>query len=242
MALARRVQQDARPDLKLVVMSATLDTAAIARWLGDAPVVESEGRLFPVAIEHAEREDQRPLHVQVAGGVGRAVERTDGDVLVFLPGVGEIRRARSELEGLAQRRGADLVELYGDLALEDQDRALRKGARRRIVLATNVAETSVTVEGVTAVVDSGLARVARIDGPMTVRIAGSGSVAVQGGRADKFTATIDGSGAVFHEGTAVAPTLRLYGSPTVRLGAVEGRVTRFGHGEVFIDGKLVSKP
>lgn len=163
LALARRVQREVRPELKLVVMSATLDAREIARWLGDAPVVESEGRLFPVAVEHLEREDARPLHLQVAGGVARAVERTDGDVLVFLPGVGEIRRARGELEGLAQRRGADLVELYGDLALEDQDRALRRGPRPRIVLATNVAETSVTVEGVTAVVDSGLARVARFD-------------------------------------------------------------------------------
>ena len=93
-----------------------------------------------------------------------------------------------------------------------------------------------------SIAGSGLARIARIDGPMTVRIAGSGSVAVQGGRADKLTATIDGSGGVFHEGTSVAPVLRLYGSPTVRLGGVEGRITRYGHGEVYIDGKLVSKP
>jgi len=163
LALARRVQRAARPELKLVVMSATLDTREIARWLGDAPVVESEGRLFPVAIEYAERDDERPLHVQIAGGVGRALERTAGDVLVFLPGAREIRRAREELEPLARRRGVELVELYGDLALEEQDRALRRGPRRRLVLATNVAETSVTVEGVTAVVDSGLARVARFD-------------------------------------------------------------------------------
>lgn len=93
-----------------------------------------------------------------------------------------------------------------------------------------------------SIAGSGLARVARIDGPMTVRIAGSGAVAVQGGRADKFAATIDGSGGVFLEGTAVAPTLRLHGSPTVRLGGVEGRVTRFGHGEVYVGGNLVSKP
>lgn len=92
-----------------------------------------------------------------------------------------------------------------------------------------------------SIAGSGLARVARIDGPMTVRIAGSGSVAVQGGKADKLTVTIDGSGGVFHEGTAVAPTLRLYGSPTVRLGGVEGRITRHGYGELWVDGKLVAK-
>ena len=163
LALARRVQLEARPELRLVVMSATIDTGEIARWLGGAPVLSSEGRLHPVAIEHLERDDDRPLHAQMAAGVGRAVERTSGDVLAFLPGVGEIRRTREALEPLAQRHGLLIAELYGDLPLEEQDRALRPGSRRRVVLATNVAETSVTVEGVTAVVDSGLARVARYD-------------------------------------------------------------------------------
>jgi ATP-dependent helicase HrpB len=163
LALARRVQLEARPELRLVVMSATIDAGEIARWLGDAPVLSSAGRSFPVEIEHLEREDDRPLHVQVASGVGRALDRTTGDVLAFLPGVGEIRRTREALEPLAGRRGLLLAELYGDLPLEEQDRALRAGSKRRVVLATNVAETSVTVEGVTAVVDSGLARVARYD-------------------------------------------------------------------------------
>ncbi len=93
-----------------------------------------------------------------------------------------------------------------------------------------------------SIAGSGQVRAARIDGPMTVRIAGSGAVAVQGGKADKLTVTIDGSGGVFHEGAAVAPTLRLYGSPTVRLGSVTGRVTRHGHGEVYVSGKLLEKP
>jgi hypothetical protein len=93
-----------------------------------------------------------------------------------------------------------------------------------------------------SIAGSGLARVARIDGPMTVRIAGSGAVAVQGGKADKLTVTIDGSGGVFHEGAAASPVLRLYGSPTVRLGSVSGRITRHGHGEVFVGDKLVMKP
>ncbi len=93
-----------------------------------------------------------------------------------------------------------------------------------------------------SIAGSGLARIARIDGPMTARIAGSGAVLVQGGKADKLTVAIDGSGGVFHEGSAVAPTLRLYGSPTVSLGAVDGRITRHGRGEVYVGGKLVSKP
>jgi hypothetical protein len=93
-----------------------------------------------------------------------------------------------------------------------------------------------------SIAGSGLARVARVDGPITVRIAGSGAVAVQGGKADKMTVTIDGSGGVFHEGAAVSPVLRLYGSPTVRLGSVTGRITRHGHGEVFVGDKLVMKP
>lgn len=92
-----------------------------------------------------------------------------------------------------------------------------------------------------SIAGSGLARAARIDGPMTVRIAGSGAVAVQGGKADKLTVTIDGSGGVFHEGAAVAPTLRLYGSPTVRLGSVEGRITRHGYGELWVGDKLIAK-
>jgi len=163
LALARRVQQDARPDLKLVVMSATLDTQEIARWLGDAPIVTSEGRLFPVTHEYLERDDDRPLPLVVAQHVGRTLEKSPGDVLVFLPGVGEIQRTKEELRGLAERRALDLCELYGDLPLAEQGRALTAGPRRRIVLATNVAETSVTVGGVTAVVDSGLARVLRFD-------------------------------------------------------------------------------
>lgn len=93
-----------------------------------------------------------------------------------------------------------------------------------------------------SIAGSGLARVARVDGPMTVRIAGSGAVATQGGRADKLMVTIDGSGGVFHEGVAADPTLRLYGSPTVRLGSVTGRITRHGMGEVYVGDKLTPKP
>lgn len=163
LAMLRRVQADARADLKLLVMSATLDTEPLARWLGDAPIVDSQGRQFPVEIRYAEHESELALEQQVASGAMRALEASRGDVLVFLPGVGEIRRARSELEPRAARAGVALHELYGDLPGHEQDALLRPGKQRKIVLATNVAETSITIEGVSAVVDAGWARVLRFD-------------------------------------------------------------------------------
>jgi ATP-dependent helicase HrpB len=163
LALVRKVQLEARPDLKIVVMSATIETGEIARFLGGCPVIESEGRLFPVEVEHLGSEERRPLHERMASAVARALKTTQGDVLAFLPGVGEIRRAREALEPLAAKRGLALMELYGDLPAEQQDAVLRTADRRKVVLATNVAETSVTIEGVSAVVDSGLARILRFD-------------------------------------------------------------------------------
>jgi len=164
LAMVRRVQTEVRPDLKLVVTSATLDAELLSRYLGDAPIVRSEGRLHPVAIEHlptlpAERGAGAPEHV--VRGVRRALEATEGDLLVFLPGRGEIARVKRELADVSRARDLVLVELYGDLPPREQDAALERGPRRRIVLATNVAESSVTVPGVTGVVDTGLARVLR---------------------------------------------------------------------------------
>jgi len=163
LALVRRVQQEARPDLRIVVMSATLRAARIAAWLGGAPVVSSQGRVFPVDVRYLDREPDRFVDREVAAGVERALAETDGDVLAFLPGVGEIRRTREALAVMAQRRGVRLHELYGDLPADEQDAVLRPGPQRKVILATNVAETSVTVEGVAAVVDSGLARRSRFD-------------------------------------------------------------------------------
>ena len=163
LAMVRKLQREARPELCVVAMSATLAPDALARFLGGAPAVAIEGRLFPVETSWREREEDVPLHTLVARGVADALERSVGDVLVFLPGVGEIRRAGEELTGLARRQALDVVELYGDLPAERQDAALQSGPRRKVVLATNVAQTSVTVEGVTAVVDSGLARILRYD-------------------------------------------------------------------------------
>lgn len=168
LAMARRVQQEVRDDLKIVVMSATLDPGPIAAYLGrlhggqnvPCPIIESEGRLYPVEIRYLERPDDRPPPAQAAAGARRALKATDGDVLVFLPGVGEIQRTAEALRDL---KGTEVMMLYGDLPSEQQDAVLRRGPRRKVVLATNVAETSVTIDGVTAVVDTGLARVLRFD-------------------------------------------------------------------------------
>ena len=160
LALLRRIQAEARPDLCLVVMSATLDGERVSAALGGAPFLRSEGRSHPVEVRYlpAERKERSQEHL--ARAVRLALEESPGDLLVFLPGMGEIRRAEKALAGL---RGVDLLPLHGALCPEDQDRALRVGERRRVVLATNVAETSVTVAGVSAVVDTGLARVLRHD-------------------------------------------------------------------------------
>lgn len=161
LAMIRRLQVTTRPDLKLVVMSATLDAAPIAAWLGDAPRIRSEGRRFEVAIEHLEKEDERPVDQQVLAALKRLMQAgLDGHVLVFLPGAAEIRRSMDTCADFAQRQGLDLHALHGDLPPAEQDRALRPSARRKVILSTNVAETSVTIDGIAAVIDSGLARVA----------------------------------------------------------------------------------
>jgi len=155
-----------RPELALVVMSATLDAEPVAAFLADAPggapVVRSEGRTFPVTIEHVEQPDDRPLGKQVASAVRRlAQDGLDGDVLVFLPGAGEIRRVAEDVADAALVHDLLVLPLHGDLPVEEQDVAVRPAAQRKLILATNVAETSVTIDGVVAVIDSGLARIAR---------------------------------------------------------------------------------
>ncbi|MBX7096921.1 MAG: ATP-dependent helicase HrpB [Myxococcaceae bacterium] len=161
LALCRRLQLGPRKDLKLVVMSATLDAAPIAAWLGDAPQVRSEGKRFDVELEHLPSDDPRPVHELSLAALKKLVQRgLDGDVLVFLPGASEIRRTREVSEDLCSRHGLELHVLHGDLSPQEQDRAIRPGKQRKVILSTNVAETSVTIEGVSAVIDSGLARVA----------------------------------------------------------------------------------
>jgi ATP-dependent helicase HrpB len=157
-----RIRQTLRPDLRIVVMSATLATEPVVRLLGDCAVVSAEGRRFPVQVRYLRRGEQRSLPELVAAIVPDALRDTDGHVLVFLPGVGEIMRSQEALAPLAERQGHALLPLFGDLPPEQQDRVLTDVGQRKIILATNVAETSLTIEGVTAVVDSGQARQMRV--------------------------------------------------------------------------------
>jgi ATP-dependent helicase HrpB len=161
LALLLELQRTRRPELRLVVMSATLDGERVAELVGDCPRHSSEGRRFPVSIEHAPKPDERPLEKQVVSAVRSAInEGPLGDILVFLPGALEIRRASEALSALASEHDLVLAPLHGDLPVAEQAKALRAGPKRRVVLSTNVAESSVTIDGVSTVVDSGLARVA----------------------------------------------------------------------------------
>jgi ATP-dependent helicase HrpB len=157
--LSRR--RDERRDLLLVVMSATLDAGPVAAFLRDAPRVTSEGRSFPVTVEHLARPDDRPLEKQVTSAVRACLDRDDaGNVLVFLPGAVEIRRAGEALEALGKERRIAVLPLHGDLTVSEQARAVEPSRERKVVLSTNVAESSLTIAGISSVVDSGLARMA----------------------------------------------------------------------------------
>lgn len=160
LALVRDAQRLLRPDLKILVMSATLDGETVARLL-EAPLISSAGRMFPVDVQYAARESGEPLAVRVAGAVRSALAAHTGDVLAFLPGGGEIRDAQRSLAGVAGQ--VDVLPLYGDMAWDEQDRALRPSTRRKVVLATPIAETSLTIEGVRVVVDGGYVRVPQFD-------------------------------------------------------------------------------
>jgi len=164
-ALALEARRALRPDLRLLVMSATLDADEVAAHLGDAEVVRAEGRMFPVETVYL---GDMPM----AAAVSKALKETGGDILCFLPGEGEIRRVQEALgASLRDARGrpgtgvpagiVDVLPLYGSLPKEEQDRVFERGGRRKVVLATSIAETSVTIEGISAVIDSGLMRVPR---------------------------------------------------------------------------------
>ena len=160
LALLRRLQQTRRPDLRLVVMSATLDAAPVAEYLGGARAIRSEGRQYPLEIEYTPH-SAAPLEEQVAGALERLAARADeGHVLVFLAGAAEIRRAQTACAPLAARRDWLLLPLHGDQSPEEQDRAVGPSGRRKIILSTNVAESSITIDGVSTVIDTGVARVA----------------------------------------------------------------------------------
>lgn len=161
LALALDAQAGLREDLRILVMSATLDGARVAKLLGAAPVIESEGRAFPVETRYRGRDPRKRIEDQVTETVLQALNEQSGSLLVFLPGQGEIRRTEERLREKLRDPAVELAPLYGALDQADQDRAVlpAPAGRRKIVLATAIAETSLTIEGVRVVVDSGLARV-----------------------------------------------------------------------------------
>jgi ATP-dependent helicase HrpB len=165
LALARDVQQGLRAELKLLVMSATLDGARVGKLLDDAPLIESAGRAFAVETRYLGRDPRTPIERQVADAVMRALRAEAGSLLVFLPGAAEIRRVETLLRERVHDPAVDIVPLYGALDAEVQDRAIAPppSGRRKVVLATSIAETSLTIEGVRVVIDCGLARVPRYE-------------------------------------------------------------------------------
>jgi ATP-dependent helicase HrpB len=154
LALALHSRSLVRDDLRVLVMSATLDTAAVARLLDDAPIVRSLGRTFPVETRYLPPRDPRALEAAVAGAVHRALRDDAGDLLVFLPGAAEIARVQASIGSV----DAEVLALHGSLATGDQDRAIAPSDHRRVVLATSIAETSLTIPGVRVVIDAGLSR------------------------------------------------------------------------------------
>lgn len=165
LALCLESQQALRNDLRLLAMSATLDGEALARLLQNAPVITSEGRHYPVTIRYLPRDPEGPLPAVVAGAIRRALVEGEGDILAFLPGGAEIRRTRELLAAEAAGTGVIICLLFGDLPYGEQQQAIQPDAqgRRKIVLATPIAETSLTIEGVRIVVDSGYARAPRFE-------------------------------------------------------------------------------
>lgn len=161
LALALDAQGGLREDLRILVMSATLDGARVARLLGEAPVIESEGRAFPVETRYRPRDPLKRIEDQVTDAVLLALNEQSGSQLVFLPGQGEIRRVEDRLRERLRDPAVEIAPLYGALDQREQDRAVQPAppGRRKIVLATAIAETSLTIEGVRVVIDSGLARV-----------------------------------------------------------------------------------
>lgn len=166
LARAIQIQQTRRPDLKLVVMSATLDAGLLKDYLAPCEVLTSQGRTFPVRVDYLPKTvnfEHDPVWAVAARECERIAAQTSGDILVFMPGAFEIGRTVQEIQGSHALRGFACFPLHGELPPEAQDRAVARYETRKIIVSTNVAETSLTIDGVTAVVDSGLARVARYD-------------------------------------------------------------------------------
>jgi ATP-dependent helicase HrpB len=182
LALLRKLQSTTRPDLRIVVMSATLAAAPIAQYLDGCPILRSEGRLFDLSITH-QPYSALPIEKQAAAAIESLLKRKQpGDILVFLPGAAEIRRAARECQPLVAKHDLLILPLHGDLTPAEQDRAVSPAGQRKVILSTNVAESSITIDGVTAVIDSGVARIAR-DSPWT------GLPTLEIGRISKASAT-----------------------------------------------------
>jgi ATP-dependent helicase HrpB len=165
LAFAQQSQALLRDDLRILIMSATLDGARVADLLGGAVVMESQGRMFPVETRYLGRNPAQRFEEQVARAAAKALANEEGSILVFLPGQGEIRRVETLLRERIQNPAIDIAPLYGAMEGRDQDRAIEPAApgRRKVVLATSIAETSLTIEGVRVVIDGGLSRVPRHD-------------------------------------------------------------------------------
>lgn len=159
LALLREVQQGLRPDLWLVAMSATMDAEPLAAWLGGCPIVRVEGQMFPVEMIYDSEPDERPIAARCAAAVRQMLPET-GHTLVFLPGVREIEAVAAALGSLSD---VELLQLHSRVPLESQARALAPSSRRKVVLSTNIAETSITFDGVRVVIDAGLVRVPWLD-------------------------------------------------------------------------------
>ncbi len=161
LALLRHVQVRTRPDLQIIVMSATLEAAPLATYLGNCPILRCEGRRYEVSVAYQHEYDARPLAEQLTEAIRKTLaEQSSGDLLVFLPGAAEIKRTQKACASLAAQAKLLVIPLHGELSSGEQDAAVRPANQRKVILATNVAETSITIDGVVAVIDSGLARVA----------------------------------------------------------------------------------
>ncbi|HYC71417.1 MAG TPA: ATP-dependent helicase HrpB [Opitutaceae bacterium] len=166
LARALQIQRTRRPDLKVIVMSATLDAALLKTYLAPCEVLTSQGRTFPVAVQYLPKAvnfEHDPVWSVAARECERIAAETTGDLLVFMPGAFEISRTVQEIQGSHALRGFACFPLHGELPPDQQDRAVARYDTRKIIVSTNVAETSLTIDGVTAVVDGGLARIARYD-------------------------------------------------------------------------------
>lgn len=164
LGLLKHLQKTARPDLKIVVMSATLDAKPVAAYLDGCPILESEGRSYGVEVYYQDYQNSRPVVEQAAEAIERIVRGGDtGDILVFMPGMGEINATIAACRAIRAPERLALIPLHGELQPEEQDLAFAPSEYRKVVVSTNVAETSVTIDGIRHVIDGGLARVARYD-------------------------------------------------------------------------------